>query len=146
MIKNYFKTAWRNIVRNKAFSVINIMGLALGLTCSLLIMLWVQDEKNVDAFHSNGKYLYQVYERNYYDGKVSADYPTQGLLAEELKRVIPEIQYASGFEYASPGSGSTFEAGEKIAKMNGMFAGEDFFSMFSFPLLQGKATTAISEP
>src|SRR3954468_24579800 len=100
MIKNYFKIAWRNIIRNKTFSFINIMGLALGLACSLLIMLWVNDEKSVDAFHANGKYLYQVYERNFYDGKVTADYPTQGLLAEELKRVVPEIQYASGFEYA----------------------------------------------
>src|SRR6476620_10077389 len=101
MFKNYLKTAWRNIIRNKAFSVINITGLAMGLACSLLIMLWVQDEKSVDAFHKNGEYLYQVYERNYFDGKVTADYPTQGLLAEELKRRIPEIQYASGFEYAA---------------------------------------------
>ena len=147
MIKNYLKIAWRNIVRNKAFSIINIMGLALGLACSLLIMLWVNDEKNIDTFHANGKYLYQVYERNFYDGKVTADYPTQGLLAEELKRVIPEIQYASGFEYASaPGTATTFEVGDKITKMNGMFAGEDFFKMFSYPLLQGKTATALTEP
>src|SRR6476469_4048688 len=112
MFKNYLKTAFRNLWRNKVFSLINIMGLALGLACSLLIMLWVNDEKNIDAFHANGKYLYQVYERNFYDGKVTADYPTQGLLAEELKRVIPEIQYASGFEYASaPGTATTFEVG-----------------------------------
>jgi len=147
MIKNYFKVAWRNMIRSKAFSVINIMGLALGLACSLLIMLWVQDERSVDGFHVNNKYLYQVYERNYFDGKVDASYPTQGLLAEELKRVVPEIQYASGFEYAAaPGSENTFEVGEKIAKMNGMFAGTDFFKMFSYPLLQGKAATAISGP
>ena len=98
MFKNYFKTAWRNIIRNKGFSAINIMGLALGLACSLMIMLWVNDEKSVDAFHKNTKFLYQVYERNYYDGKVDAGYSTQGLLAGELKRVVPEIQYASGFE------------------------------------------------
>src|SRR6187401_84654 len=98
MIRNYLKTAWRNIIRNKGFSTINIMGLALGLACSLMILLWVNDEERVDAFHKNGKYLYQVYERNYYDGKVDAGYSTQGLLAEELRRVVPEIQYASGFE------------------------------------------------
>ena len=63
MIKNYFKIAWRNLVRNKAFSAINISGLALGMACSLLIMLWVQDERSVDGFHANGKQLYQVYER-----------------------------------------------------------------------------------
>ena len=147
MIRNFLKTAYRNIIRNKAFSAINIIGLALGLACSIIIMLWVNDEKNVDAFHKNGKYLYQVYERNYFDGKVDAGYSTQGLLAEELKRKIPEIQYASGFEYASaPGSSSTFEAGEKVAKMNGMFAGEDFFKMFSYSLQQGSITTALNEP
>jgi putative ABC transport system permease protein len=147
MIKNYFKTAWRNLLRNKAFSVINIMGLALGMACSLLIMLWVQDERNADAFHANGKYLYQVYERQYYDGKVEASYPTQGLLAGELKKVIPEVQYASAFEYASPpGTQSTLEAGNKVNKIGGMFAGADFFSMFSYPLLQGNAESALNSP
>ena len=110
MFKSYFKTAWRNIIRSKGFSVINIMGLALGLACSLIIMLWVNDEKSVDAFHKNKNYLYQVYERNYFDGKIDAGYSTQGLLADELKRVVPEVQYASGFEsVAPPGSSSTFE-------------------------------------
>src|SRR4029078_12178791 len=124
MFKNYFKLAWRNLVRNKAFSAINILGLALGLACSLLIMLWVADERSVDNFHANGKQLFQVYERQYYDGKVEASYPTQGLLADELKKVIPEVQYASGLEYAAaPGSRSTFEAGDKIIKMDGSFAG-----------------------
>src|SRR6185312_12222596 len=147
MFKNYLKTAWRNVIRSKGFSVINIMGLALGLACSLMIMLWVNDEKSVDAFHKNNKYLYQVYERNYYDGKVDAGYSTQGLLAGELKRVVPEIQYASGFEgVAPPGSSSTFEVGEKIAKMNGMFASEDFFKMFSYSLLQGNSAIALSGP
>jgi putative ABC transport system permease protein len=147
MIKNYLKIAWRNLVRNKAFSTINILGLALGLCCSLLIMLWVQDERSVDGFHKNGQQLYQVYERNYYDGKVDASYPTQGLLAEELKKVIPEVQYAAGFEYASaPGTQNNFEANDKVSKMGGMFGGADFFTMFSYPLLQGKAELALNAP
>jgi hypothetical protein len=62
------------------------------MTCSLLILLWVQDERSVDAFHANGKQLYQVYERQFYDGKIEASYPTQGLLAEELKKQIPEVR------------------------------------------------------
>lgn len=147
MFKNYFKTAWRNMARNKAFSAINISGLALGITCSLLIMLWVHDERSIDSFHANGSQLYQVYERQYYDGKVEASYPTQGLLADELKRVIPEIRYASGLEYAaSPGTLSTFEAETRINKMSGFFAGADFFSMFSFPLLEGKPESALNTP
>ncbi len=145
MIKNYFITAWRNLIRNKAFSAINILGLALGLACSLLIILWVQDERSVDDFHANGKQLYQVYERQYYDGKVDAGYSTQGLLAEELKRNIPEVQYASAMDYASPPSTSnTFEAGQKVNKMQGYFAGADFFSMFSYPLLKGTTKTSLN--
>ncbi len=127
--------------RNKTFTAINILGLALGLACSLLIMLWVQDEKAVDGFHKNGKFLYQVYERNYFDGKVEGNYPTQGLLAEELKRVVPEVQYASSLEWNTT---NTFEAGDKISKMEGSFAGNDFFTMFSYPLLQGTPQTALN--
>jgi predicted permease len=147
MFRNYLKVAWRNIARNKAFSVINILGLVLGLTCSLLIFLWIQDEYSVDAFHKNDKELYQVYERSSYDGKMDASYATQGLLAQELKKQIPEIQYASAFDYAAaPGTQNTFEAGDKINKMSGMFTGADFFSMFSFHLLQGNVKEALNEP
>lgn len=147
MIKNYFIVACRNLLRNKAFSTINILGLSLGLTCSLLILLWVQDEKKVDAFHSNNKFLFQVYERNFYDSKLDANYATQGLLATELKKVIPEIEYSSGVENAAaPGSQNTFKAADKTGKMYGQFAGDDFFKMFSFPLSQGNANSALKEP
>src|ERR1700722_10152179 len=141
MIKNYLLVAWRNLVRNKAFSAINILGLALGMTCSLLIMLWVNDERSVDGFHANGKQLYQIYERWYFDGKVTADYPTQGLLAGELKRVIPDIQYTSSLEWNTT---NTFEAKNKINKLAGSFASADFFTMFSYPLLQGTPQTALN--
>jgi len=141
MLKNYFLVAWRNMIRNKAFSGINILGLALGMTCSLLIMLWVQDERSVDGFHANGPQLYQVFERDYFDGKVDASFPTQGLLAGELKRVIPEVQYSSSLEWNTT---NTFEAGKKIAKMSGSFAGADFFTMFSYPLIQGTPQTALN--
>src|SRR6202012_5099427 len=116
MIKNYLLVAWRNLIRNKAFSAINILGLALGMTCSLLILLWVHDERSVDGFHANGKQLYQIYERMYFDGRMQADFPTQGLLAGELKRVIPDIQYASSLEYCTT---NTFEARNKINKLSG---------------------------
>ncbi len=133
MFKNYLKVAWRNLIRNKAFSAINILGLSLGLTCSMLIILWIQDERSVDTLHKNGKQLYQVYERwKYSHGKVDASYPTQGLLAEELKKVIPEIEYTSSTDYAAaPGTQSTFEANNKVIKNFGKFAGEDFFCMFN---------------
>jgi putative ABC transport system permease protein len=145
MLKNFFLITARNLLRNKIFSAINILGLALGLVCSMLIFLWVRDERSMDAFHPNGKYIFQVYERQFFDGKVEASYPTQGLLAIELKNQIPEVQFASGYEHASaPGSQSTFEANGKINKMDGAFAGEDFFKLFRFPLLQGNAATSLT--
>ena len=149
MFKNYFpaghymKTTMRNLWKNKAFSVINIMGLALGLACSLLIMLWVNDEYKVDAFHKNGKRLYSVFERQIRDGQVNAFHGTPGILADEMKRVIPEVQYATNYAWNEL---ATFEANNKIIKENGNHAGQDFFKMFTYPLLEGNAITALQSP
>ena len=143
MIKNYLKTAFRNLRKNKAFSLINIMGLALGLVCSLLIMLWVNDEYEVDAFHKNGSQLYSVYERQNHDGQWSAFHGGPGIMADEMKRVLPEVQYATNFGWNDL---VTFEANNKILKQSGNHAGQDFFKMFSYPLLGGNAITALQNP
>jgi ABC-type antimicrobial peptide transport system permease subunit len=114
MLKNYFKIAWRNLIRNKSFSAINIVGLAMGMACSLLILLWVQDERSVGNFHENGKRLYILYERVYTDNKIDAGYYTPGVLANEMKRTIPEIEYASNFAWESDSPDRlTFEAANK---------------------------------
>jgi putative ABC transport system permease protein len=147
MLNNYLKLAWRSLVRNKKSSAINIFGLALGISTSLLILLWVQDEQAVDAFHASSPRLFQVYERTIRDGKVEAGYATQGLLAQELKRVIPDVQYTAAFDYAAaPGTKNTLQVDDKINKITGFFAGEDFFRMFSFPLLEGTSETALRAP
>ena len=143
MIKNYFKTAWRNLWKNKGFSFINVMGLALGIGCSLLIMLWVNDEYGVDAFHKNGSRLYSVYERQNHDGQWSAFHGTPGIMADEMKRVLPQVQYATNWAWNDL---STFEANNKIIKETGNYAGADFFKMFSYPLLEGNAIKALETP
>ena len=143
MIKNYLKVAWRNLVRNKAHTFINIAGLSVGLACSLLIMLWVQNELSIDAFHKNGPLLYSVYERQYYDHKTHGSHNTPGPLSTELKKVIPEVQYATPFAYSSQ---STFQVGNKILKITGNSAGEDYFKMFSYPLLEGSSASALNTP
>src|SRR3954468_7305495 len=143
MFKNYLKTALRNLWRNKVFSFINVMGLALGLACSLLIMLWVNDEYNIDAFHKNGSQLYSVYEKQYRDGQVDAFHGGPGIMADEIKRVMPEVQYATNYAWDEL---STFEANNKIIKENGNHAGQDFFKMFTYPLLEGNAINALKTP
>jgi predicted permease len=143
MIRNYLKIAWRNLIKNKAHTFINIAGLAVGLTCSLLILLWVQNELSIDQYPKNGNRLYSVFERLYYDNKIAGQYATPGLLPEELKKQIPEIEAATGISY---GEESTFQLGDKILKMNGTDAGTDCFKMFDIPLLQGNAQTALNSP
>jgi putative ABC transport system permease protein len=143
MIKHYLIAAWRNLLRNKTFSAINLLGMALGLTCSLLIMLWIWDEQQIDNFHANIHQLYQVYEQQHHDGVVDAGYQTQGLLATEIKRVIPQVQATCGVEKYPP---MTFAAGNKVVKLEGNYAGASFFSMFSYPLLEGSANTVIARP
>jgi putative ABC transport system permease protein len=143
MIRNYFAVAWRNLWKNKSFSAINIFGLALGITCSLLIMLWVRDEYQVDAFHKNGDRLYSVYQNTWFDGKIESGHYTPGLMADEMKRVLPEVAQACGFAW---NTWNTFAAGEKILKLPGNAAGADFFTMFSYRLLEGNAATALNTP
>ena len=143
MLKNYLKIAWRNLIKSKAHSFINIAGLSVGLACSLLILLWVQNELSIDQYHTNGKRLYSVYERQYVDNKILGQYGTPGLLPEELKKQIPEIEASTGISY---GDENTFQVGDKILKMNGTDAGADCFKMFSIPLLQGDVQTALNSP
>ena len=143
MIKNYLLVAWRNLVRNRTFSTINILGLALGLACSLSILLWVQDERSVDAFHRNGDRLYYVFERNYMGSKLQTWYWTQGPLADELKKEVPEVQAATPMSWSDV---HTFAAGNKILKEDGFATGADYFTMFSYPLLEGSAKDALNSP
>ena len=147
MLKNYFKIALRNMRRYKIFSLINILGLALGMACSILILLWVQDERGIDNFHENKDRLYVVYQRQFIDNKIEAGYFTPGLLGNEMKRVIPEIEYASGFSWVDDATDRlTFQAGDKIMKFDGCYADSDYFNMVSYPLLKGTKTTALNSP
>jgi len=143
MLKNYLLVAIRNLTRNKAFSFINIFGLGLGMACSLLIFLWVQDEQGMDTFNQH-KNIYDVYERVFSEGKVEGGPWTPGLLATELKRTVPEIKYASGFWNTD--DETLFSVGDKNISLRGCHADSDFFKMFSYPLLEGSAAQALATP
>lgn len=143
MIKNFFKVAFRSLWRQKGYSFLNILGLAIGMACSLLILLWIRDEEAVDNFHAKGDRLFSVYERQYYDKKIESGHYTPGVLPDEMKKVLPEVEMSSGFD---GGERMTFQVGEKILKEDGAFAGADFFRMFSYPLLEGRAESALGSP
>jgi putative ABC transport system permease protein len=143
MIRNYFKTAWRNLLQNKTFSLINIFGLALGMTCSLVIMLWLKDEMNKDKFHQNGKRLYRVMENQYYSGNVSTFESTPGILAENIVKDIPDIQAASQMLWEEE---PLFTVDNTYDKEKGRYVERDFLRMFSFKLTKGDPATALSRP
>ena len=155
MLKSYLTIAWRNIIRHKGYAAINVLGLAMGITCCLFILLWVNDEKSVDNFHSNGKELYTIYQTGTYDGNVYASYSapvrvdsTVHYLLEDLQSNVPEVKYAAMYTagYILPwGHAETFQVGDKIMKLEGSRAGADFFNMFSYPLIEGSPSSALAD-
>ena len=87
MYKSYFKIGWRNILRNKSFTAINIVGLTLGMTSCLFIFLWVNDEKSIDNFHTHGKALYNIYQTVSKNGQLEGSYSTV-LTPNKLDRIL----------------------------------------------------------
>src|SRR5262245_29634058 len=128
MLKNFLKVALRNLWKHKGYSFLNIFGLALGMTCSLLILLWVWDERSVDNYHVNGARIYSIYENQFYDGKISSGFYTPGIMPEQMKKDLPEVEMSTGFNW---NNSNTFQVGDKILKEQGRNAGPDFFQMFS---------------
>lgn len=143
MVKNYLKIAWRNLLHNKTFSLINIFGLALGMTCSLVIMLWLKDELKRDKFHANDKRLFRVMENQFYSGDISTFPSSPGILAENIVKDVPEIEMASQMLWEEE---PLFTVGDKFDKEKGRYAQKDFLRMFSFKLAKGDAATAIARP
>ncbi|WP_350285072.1 ABC transporter permease [uncultured Croceitalea sp.] len=156
MIKNYLKVAFRNIVKNKVFSVINLLGLVLGMVCFIFIFLWIQDEKSVDSFHGNGEYLYNVYytitAENELEGSYRSPtgfndkrfYPLITGLEKSVSGVIRSNFYTTGYELPW-GYPETFKVDDKMYKLEGSRAGKDFFKMFDYPIIAGNSQTPLNE-
>ncbi|MGK9121106.1 ABC transporter permease [Olivibacter jilunii] len=134
MFKSYFRITWRNLWKNKTFSFINLTGLAVGMACVLLIYLWVNDELSIDKFHKNDSRLFQVMENRVNADGILTSETTSGPMAKALKGDMPEVDLVASV-YSS--GEHIFSAEEHDIKANGLYAGEDFFKMFSYPLLQG---------
>jgi len=129
MFRNYLITAFRSLIRQKGFSFINILGLAIGLAAALLILLWVQDELSFDRFHEHADRLYRVEEDQYYSGEVYhvnvTPYPSGPVWKDE----IPEIEDACRYQWPS---GLLFTYGEKAFYEGGCVAVDStFFNLFT---------------
>ena len=143
MFKNYFTIAWRNLVKQKQFTVLNLLGLSTGLACVLLIWLWVNDELHVDKFNAKDNRLYQIIKTSpNSDGTLTSRETTQGLLAQEMAKSYPEIEYAVSIR--REGELGILSIDEKHIKARWQFADKDFFNVFSYPLIEGNKNNALA--
>ncbi len=143
MFKNYFKIAWRNLVKDKQFTSINILGLSTGLACTLLIFLWVNDESSYDKFFANDNRLYQLMEHRIHDGEVFSSEASSGLLSEVVKQQIPGVEYAAAVAPTDWFPSYTLSFGNKKIKASGQYAGRDYFNIFSFTLIEGNKNNVL---
>src|SRR5688572_16454351 len=143
MLQNYLKIAIRNLLKNPSYSFINIIGLSVGLACSVLILLWVSHELSFDAFHSNEKQIHQLYVNATYDGKInsfkSVPLPAKEALKAEDSRI----------KNTAVGGWGTFHllaVGEKRINNTGQIVSEEFLDIFQFPMTEVASEVALDEP
>lgn len=143
MLKNYLKIALRNILKHKGYSFINITGLAIGMTCTILILLWVQDELSFNMFHKNVNDIYQVNKEYQLATGKSFNPSTPYLLASEAKEKFPGITNATRlFRY-----GGTVTYKKTTFNENRIcITDPEFFQIFTFPFVKGDTARALSDP
>ncbi|HEU5167363.1 MAG TPA: ABC transporter permease [Chitinophagaceae bacterium] len=139
MFKNYFKTAFRNLERNKVYSFINIFGLSIGLACAMLIMLYVKDEISFDRFHKNVTHIYRIAKKT----KQNYNGSTGFLQGPRFTQNVPGIRSFVRVQ----GGAEDIKNGTEVQEQNGVLhVDSNFFSVFNFPLLSGNPQTCLTEP
>ena len=143
MITNFFKVAYRNLLRNKGFSAINITGLAIGMAAAILILLWIQDELGYESFHKNKDRIYEVWNRVPVEGKISCWNSVSAPMARTLEKDLPEVERAVRVDFNYK---VLLSVGDKKLIRSGSVVDTGFLQMFSFPLLKGNPSTALNDP
>lgn len=145
MIRNYFKIAWRNIVKNKTMFGINIAGLALGLGSCLIIGLFVIDELSYDQFHENSDRIARVYLNAKIGDELIKEAGVMAPVAKALLNDLPEVVDATRIIKTSNRTVVTY-GNNTIRKGKMAFVDPNFFEIFSLPLIKGDIKTALSKP
>ncbi|MFT3678995.1 MAG: ABC transporter permease [Ferruginibacter sp.] len=134
MIKNYFKVAWRNLVKNKVYSLLNIVGLASGMAVAMIIGLWIYDEISGNKHFKNYDTLYQVMMHQTFDGRRGTQQAMPFPVGDELKAKYPDLKAVAMCDW---GQQHSLVYGEKKINKEGHFIGEDAIDMFSINILKG---------
>lgn len=142
MLKNYFKTAWRNITRTIGYSLLNVAGLAIGMAVALLIGLWVYAQYSFDTSLSDRERLYRVQRNFNSNGDTLTFLSTSLKLADALRNQVPEVEYVAESVGMGPHG---LRVGDKKIYSNGGIVGSDFLKMFPYPLVAGDARTVFKD-
>ena len=143
MLRNYFKTAWRNITASKGYSTLNVMGLAIGMAVALIIGLWAHNEFRFDRFLAEGERAYRV-QRNFDSNGDTLTFQTTSLkLANTLRAEVPEIEFVAESDWMGQHG---LIVDEKKLYLNGGQVGSDFLKIFRYPLVKGNPNTVLSDP
>jgi ABC-type antimicrobial peptide transport system permease subunit len=144
MLKNYFKIAFRNFSRNKAFTLINILGLAIGMAVCILLLLWVQDELSYDSFHKSSENLYSVIQEGIWnDGQTYGNRTIPYRLAPLMHEIYPEVK---NHVRLSTYNGMLMQVGDKTFYEDNVLLTEPaLFEMFSFNMIKGDPELAFQD-
>ena len=143
MLKNYFKIAWRNLIRNKTLSLINIMGLSLGMAFAMLIGMWIRFETSFDAFNKNSDRIAMVGKHMLINNQKSTSVAVMLPIYDELKNNYPEIKRVTRTDW---GNAHSLMIGNNKFNKVGMYVDPDFLKMFTFPVIRGNIETALNDP
>ncbi|UWX54668.1 ABC transporter permease [Maribacter litopenaei] len=142
MFKNYLKIAWRNLTRNRSFSLLNIPGLSIGPAMTTLIILWINYELGFDRFHEKISRLYEVNNQYEVEGEIWTWNSTPKAMAPAIKKDYPEVEKVSRYFYDNT---FLFAWDNQKIKATGTMVDPDFLDMFTFPLIQGDPRTVMSD-
>lgn len=141
MFENYIKVSFRNIVRQKSYSLINIIGLSVGLAACLLILLWAHDEWKYDKFHKNPERIFSVMlNHTYGDGSISTSPAAPVRLADAIKSEVPEVEFIT---QTSMDAELLLKSDDNSFLLNGIYSDNDLFKVFTFPIIKGNNSSPI---
>jgi putative ABC transport system permease protein len=142
MLKSYFKIAFRNLQRNKIYSFINIVGLALGLACAMLIILYIKDEVSYDKFHKSVNNIYRIVYTSDLEGKQQKGGNTGFLQGPRFTQNAPGIE---AFVRVQSGT-EDIKTGTEVQSQDLLYVDSSFFNVFTFPLIHGNPNTCLKDP
>lgn len=143
MFRTIIKTALRVFWKERAYALLNVLGLTVGITASMLLLIYIQGEKSYDQFHTDVDRIYQMMENQDYSGTVFTTSANPGPLKDAMKEAMPEVEYFAQFTWEQE---RLFINGDQSFKEKGRIASEDFFQIFSVNFIEGSLEKSLTEP